>query len=84
MLPFLRGVLTSAIEKQKQTLFSEKTGDESKPLIANIWEIFVIGMITYFAMSIINSLVQNYLNEQDTEGGEKKDKINKKETKKNK
>jgi hypothetical protein len=29
-----------------------------------IWEYFVMAMITYFVYSIINSLVQNYLNEE--------------------
>jgi len=39
--------------------------DEGRPLIAAIWEYFVMAMITYFIYSIINSLVQNYLNEED-------------------
>jgi uncharacterized membrane protein YvlD (DUF360 family) len=39
-----------------------------------IWEYFVMAMITYFIYSIINSLVQNYLNEQDEVEDKKKGK----------
>lgn len=60
-------MLKSAIEKQKTTLFAEKVADEARPLIAMIWEYFVLAMITYFIYSIINSLVQNYLNEEEEE-----------------
>ena len=74
MFPFLRGVLTNAIEKQKQTLFSEDKGDTNKPLIATLWELFVGFMIVYFIVSIINSSVQEYLNEQEDEVEEKKKK----------
>lgn len=58
-------MLTSAIEKQKKTLFSEKTVDEARPLIAIVWEYFVMAMIAYFIYSIVNSLVQNYLHEEE-------------------
>ena len=63
--------MSKAIEKQKNALFSNKTGDEEKPLIASLWEILVGLMILYFVMSIVNSLVQNYLSEEDTHDEEK-------------
>jgi len=63
--------LQNAINKQKKTLFSEKIADEARPLIAVIWEYFVMAMITYFVYSIINSLVQNYLNEEAEKTSEK-------------
>jgi hypothetical protein len=46
--------------------------EEARPLIAMIWEYFVMFMIGYFIYSIINSLVQNYLNEQDVDDKKKK------------
>lgn len=55
-------------------MFSEKVGDESKPLIAALWEYFVAAMILYFVVSIVNSLVQNYLHEQEEHDDEKKKK----------
>jgi uncharacterized membrane protein YvlD (DUF360 family) len=58
-------MLQQAIEKQKSTLFAEKVSDEGRPLIAMIWEYFVMAMITYFIYSIINSVVQNYLQEEN-------------------
>jgi hypothetical protein len=39
----------------------------ARPLIAVLWENFVIAMVLYFLYSIINSLVQNYLQEQSEE-----------------
>lgn len=60
-------MLESAIAKQKKTLFAEKIEDEARPLIAQLWEYFVIAMVLYFVYSIINSLVQDYLNQQDRE-----------------
>lgn len=59
--PKLQNFLNQAIEKQKKTLFAEKIEDEARPLIAVLWEYFVIAMVAYFIYSIINSLVQNYL-----------------------
>lgn len=70
--PTLRGALTNAIDKQKKALFSEASGDEAKPLVAALWEYFVAAMILYFVVSIINSLVQNYVQEQHDEEAKKK------------
>jgi len=67
-------MVQGAITKQKKTLFAEKIADEARPLIAMIWEYFVMAMITYFIYSIINSLVQNYLNEEaEKKKGQKRD-----------
>lgn len=63
--PKIGEMILKAIDKQKRTLFAEKVAEEARPLIAMIWEYFVMAMITYFIYSIINSLVQNYLNEED-------------------
>eukprot|EP00347_Sterkiella_histriomuscorum_P000568 403375347 len=71
--PQIQDMLNTAIEKQKKTLFAEKVEDEARPLVAQLWEYFVIAMVLYFVYSIINSLVQNYLNEQDSEEEKQKD-----------
>lgn len=72
--PKIQEFLQVAINKQKKTLFAEKVADEARPLIAMIWEYFVIAMIAYFIYSIINSLVQNYLNEEQEGTKQKKGK----------
>jgi vacuole membrane protein 1 len=72
--PKLRDLMLGAIEKQKKTLFAEKVEDEARPLIAMLWEYFVMAMIAYFVYSIINSLVQNYLNEQGDQNSDNKNK----------
>jgi hypothetical protein len=71
--PSLQEMVSKAIDKQKKTLFAEKIADEARPLIAVIWEYFVIAMVAYFIYSIINSLVQNYLQEEDDEKNKKDD-----------
>jgi len=53
-------------------LFSDKVSDEARPFIAQLWEYFVIAMVTYFIYSIICSLVQNYLNEEEEKKNKKK------------
>jgi vacuole membrane protein 1 len=66
-LPFLHGTLSSALQKQKKSLFHGDAAnlDESKPLIAKLWEGFIILMVLYFLNSIINSLVNERLAEKE-------------------
>lgn len=66
-LPFLRQRLSAMLEKQKVLLHTKEVNVEEKPLIAQVWEIFIIGMIVYFLVSIINSSVNQYLDEQEEE-----------------
>ena len=73
--------IIGAIEKQKKNLFSAKVQDEAKPLVAMVWEYFVIGMIVYFVISIINSLTQNYLQEEYDQQKKIQKKTNKKQKK---
>jgi len=59
-LPFLKHSLTNTLEREKAKLH-DPTGDEGpKPLIAQVWELIVIGMIAFFVVSILNSLVHDY------------------------
>ena len=76
--PKLQELMQGAIDKQKKTLFAETVTEEARPLIAMVWEYFVILMVAYFVYSIINSLVQNYLNEQDSSSTENENKKKKK------
>jgi hypothetical protein len=66
-------MISKAIQKQKNTLFAEKLTDEARPLVAVLWEYFVIAMVAYFIYSIICSLVQNYLNEEEDKKKDKSD-----------
>ena len=77
--PKLQQLMQGAIDKQKKTLFAETVTEEARPLIAMIWEYFVMLMIAYFVYSIINSLVQNYLNEQQSNSIENENKKKKKQ-----
>ena len=65
-IPFLHGTLTSALEKQKRNLFSNSSNEDiegAKPLIANLWEVFITLMVVYFLHSIVNSVVNERLRE---------------------
>ena len=55
--PKIQDFVQGAIAKQKKTLFAENVADEARPLIAVVWEYFVMAMIAYFVYSSINSLV---------------------------
>lgn len=50
------------LKKQKQHLHRQRntTATESGNLLSKIFETFVIGMVCYFVVSIINSLAQSY------------------------
>lgn len=50
----------SFLNNQKSKLHRGKTTKESGNLLAKIFEFFVIGMVLYFVVSIINSLAQSY------------------------
>ena len=65
--PNIQQTIQGVIDKQKKTLFSEKIEEEARHPVAMVWEYFVLAMVAYFVYSILNSLVQNYLNEQDEE-----------------
>ena len=72
-VPFLSGVLSTALEKQKKSLFHSDNAEieSSKPLIATVWEILITVMVLYFLVSIINSLVNERLNEKKNNEKEK-------------
>lgn len=62
--PMLSGVLSNSLEQQKKKLFHQyntQADIASKPLISRIWEIFITAMIVYFLYSIINSIVNERL-----------------------
>lgn len=50
------------LQNQKNRLHrsSKEAPKESKNLIAKLFEYFVVGMIVYFVISIVNSLAQSY------------------------
>lgn len=74
-LPFLSQTLTSSLEKQKAVLHDPTLFKEGeKPLVAQLWDYFILGMIVFFLVSIINSLVGQYCEEQEQKEKEKEGK----------
>ncbi|CAK64980.1 unnamed protein product (macronuclear) [Paramecium tetraurelia] len=72
-VPFIYEFLSELLDKQRKqlrdpSLFKEGT----KPLLAQLWDYFIILMIGFFMISIVNSLVAQYVSEQEQE--KKKDK----------
>lgn len=41
----------------------KKLAPQDKPMISVLWDYFLMGMIAFFIISTINSLVNNHLNE---------------------
>jgi hypothetical protein len=61
-LPFLHKALTDSLEKQRALLKDPSHFTEGeKPLIAKAWDYFILSMIAFFVVSIINSLVAQHL-----------------------
>ena len=69
--PALKDLLKTLLNKQKESLYSHNS-DEAKPLIGQIWEVLVTLMILYFIISIVHSLVQQYLREEKEESSKKR------------
>lgn len=59
--PSLQNSLLDSLEKQKKLLFAPETFQDNKPLLSRLWDIFLIGMILYFVMSILNTSIQHQL-----------------------
>ena len=60
-IPSLQNSLIDSLEKQKKLLFAPETFTDSKPLVSRLWDFFLIGMILYFVMSILNTSIQHQL-----------------------
>lgn len=59
---FLQKLFKTFLKNQKASLHrhSNEPPKESKNLIAKLFEYFVVAMIVYFVISIVNSLAQSY------------------------
>lgn len=70
MIPPIHGRLHEIFEKEKAK-FHQSSGRTSLPpskgLLGRLWDLFLIFMIGYFVISIINSVVQGYLHKRDEE-----------------
>lgn len=62
--PFLKHSLSEMLQKQKKLLHTPEVTEGQKPIIAQIWDVFILLMILFFAVSIINSLANQYLEEE--------------------
>lgn len=48
------------LQNQKEKLHRGKTSNQKGNLLQKVFEVFVIGMILYFVLSIVNSLAQSW------------------------
>ena len=71
--PSLQSSLSHFLANQKKSLHSPQF-PENKALVAKLWELFILCMVAFFLVSILNSLVQNELvsdrQERETGKGE--------------
>jgi hypothetical protein len=59
------------VNKQKDILFKEVVEETAQPWVAYLWERFILLMVFGFIYSILNSLVQNHLKEEEEAQKEK-------------
>ena len=59
---------SSSLEDQKKVLYEPSRFSDNKPLIAKLWDVFIIGMIVFFLKSIIDGAVQEKAIELATHG----------------
>lgn len=71
-IPSVKGKLSSWLESQQKMLRAPTVGTQEKPLIGAIWEVCIILMISFFIISILNSVVRAELMESEGHIGEKK------------
>lgn len=48
----------NAFEEQKKILYEPSRFSENKPMIAKLWDVFIIGMVVYFIKSIMDAQIQ--------------------------
>lgn len=58
--PLLEAPVRSLLVKQKEKLHGGGAGENSGSIVSSVFEIFVLSMVTYFVISIVNSLAQSY------------------------
>ena len=58
--PLLEAPVRSLLIKQKEKLHGGGSGDNSGSIVSSVFEIFVLSMVTYFIISIVNSSAQSY------------------------
>lgn len=46
------------VEEQKKILYEPSKFSENKPIIAKLWDLFIIGMVAFFLKSILDAQVQ--------------------------
>jgi len=56
----LEGPVRKLLAQQREKLHSKGEGHQGGSVISSIFEIFVLSMVAYFVVSIINSLAQSY------------------------
>lgn len=65
-LSFLGNTISEMLIKHKKKLHSPSLGTEDKTLLAIVWEFLIIAMISFFLVSMLNSLVRSELSDQNT------------------
>eukprot|EP00358_Blepharisma_japonicum_P006904 CAMPEP_0202942426 /NCGR_PEP_ID=MMETSP1395-20130829/2625_1 /ASSEMBLY_ACC=CAM_ASM_000871 /TAXON_ID=5961 /ORGANISM="Blepharisma japonicum, Strain Stock R1072" /LENGTH=186 /DNA_ID=CAMNT_0049638675 /DNA_START=501 /DNA_END=1061 /DNA_ORIENTATION=- len=63
LVPSMKGRLSSWLEAQQKLLRSPNQGIQEKPWFAAAWEVFIVLMIAFFFISILNNVVRSELAE---------------------
>ena len=68
-IPSFSTFITSFLESQRKSLHSPQF-QQNRPLLMRLWELVILGMVAFFVVTLLNSLVQGQivLNRQEKEG----------------
>lgn len=61
---FLGTKISSVLAKHKKSLHSPNMDSHERTVISILWELFIVGMISFFIISILNSLVRAELSKE--------------------
>jgi len=67
VFPSSRAIIEQALLQQRSKLHSIDANSEQKNIIGILWDLCITAMVAYFVISIINSQVQEYLEQKDEE-----------------
>jgi len=69
-LPEQKVKIEEAMNKQIANLTQGRTSDGPKSFVSQIWDYFILVMVLYFLVSIANSLIENYQEQEESDKSE--------------
>ena len=78
---FLGNTASNLLEKHKKTLHSQISDAGDKTLLASVWEMVIIAMVSFFVISMLNSVARNEIGKNEVMSTRKRSRGNKNNSK---